>query len=75
MKKLILLSLLWSLCATLPAQLLEQTLSQVPFRNLGPAFMSGRISDIAKDPKRLSTWYVAAASGNLWKTTSRPPGP
>lgn len=70
MKKLILLSLLWSLCTTLPAQLLEQTLSQVPFRNLGPAFMSGRISDIAKDPKRLSTWYVAAASGNLWKTTN-----
>ncbi|GAB5550940.1 MAG: hypothetical protein Sapg2KO_05310 [Saprospiraceae bacterium] len=62
--------LLLSFCFTLPAQLVEQTLSQVPFRNLGPAFMSGRISDIAKDPKNLSTWYVAAASGNLWKTTN-----
>lgn len=70
MKKLILFFLSLSLCFTLSAQLVEQTLSQVPFRNLGPAFMSGRISDIAKDPQNLSTWYVAAASGNLWKTSN-----
>jgi photosystem II stability/assembly factor-like uncharacterized protein len=37
-------------------------------RNIGPAFMSGRIIDIAIDPVQRSTWYVAAASGNVWKT-------
>ena len=30
--------------------------------------MSGRISDIAVDRERPNTWYVAAGSGNLWKT-------
>jgi photosystem II stability/assembly factor-like uncharacterized protein len=38
------------------------------FRSIGPAFMSGRISDIAVDPVKPNTWYVAAASGNVWKT-------
>lgn len=40
------------------------------FRNIGPAFMSGRIADIAIDPKQPNTWYVAVGSGNLWKTTN-----
>jgi len=40
------------------------------FRNLGPALMSGRIIDIAVDPTDHSTWYVAAASGGVWKTTN-----
>jgi len=37
-------------------------------RSIGPALMGGRIADIAVDPKNKSTWYVAAGSGNLWKT-------
>ena len=28
------------------------------FRSIGPAFMSGRIADIALDPKNPNTWYV-----------------
>jgi photosystem II stability/assembly factor-like uncharacterized protein len=32
--------------------------------------MSGRIVDIAVDPERPSTWYVAAGSGGVWKTTN-----
>ncbi|MBX2817735.1 MAG: glycosyl hydrolase [Saprospiraceae bacterium] len=40
----------------------------MPFRAIGPAFMTGRISDVAKDPNDPSTWYVAVASGNVWKT-------
>jgi len=40
------------------------------FRAIGPAFMSGRIADIALDPKQPNTWYVAVGSGNLWKTTN-----
>ncbi|MEL7530313.1 MAG: glycosyl hydrolase [Bacteroidota bacterium] len=37
-------------------------------RAIGPAVMGGRISDIAVHPEHPSTWYVAAGSGNLWKT-------
>lgn len=40
------------------------------FRSVGPAFMSGRIGDLAVDPVQPNTWYVAAASGGLWKTTN-----
>jgi hypothetical protein len=32
--------------------------------------MSGRVGDIAVDPVKHSTWYVAAASGGVWKTTN-----
>ena len=32
--------------------------------------MSGRISDLAIDPGRPNTWYVAAGSGGIWKTTN-----
>jgi photosystem II stability/assembly factor-like uncharacterized protein len=39
-------------------------------RAIGPALMSGRIADIAIDPRRQSTWYVAAGSGGVWKTTN-----
>jgi photosystem II stability/assembly factor-like uncharacterized protein len=42
--------------------------SALSFRGIGPAFMSGRIIDIAVDPADRSTWYVAAASGGVWKT-------
>jgi len=41
------------------------------FRSIGPAFMSGRIADIAIDPKDENTWYVAVGSGGVWKTTNR----
>jgi photosystem II stability/assembly factor-like uncharacterized protein len=46
------------------------TLSGLELRNIGPAFMSGRIADVAKDPTAPSVWYVAVASGNVWKTTN-----
>ena len=39
-------------------------------RGIGPALMGGRIADIAVSPTDPSTWYVAAGSGNLWKTTN-----
>ncbi len=44
--------------------------SALSFRGIGPAFMSGRIVDIAVDPVHRSTWYVAAASGGVWKTVN-----
>ncbi len=38
------------------------------FRGIGPAMISGRITDIAVDPRDNATRYVTAASGNVWKT-------
>jgi photosystem II stability/assembly factor-like uncharacterized protein len=46
------------------------TFAGLTLRNIGPALKSGRIGDIVKDPVHPSTWYVAVASGNVWKTTN-----
>ena len=37
-------------------------------RGIGPAVSSGRIADIAVDPTDHSRWFVAAASGGVWRT-------
>ncbi|MBK9089315.1 MAG: glycosyl hydrolase [Holophagales bacterium] len=39
-------------------------------RDIGPAVTSGRIGDLAIDPVRKGTYYVAVASGGVWKTTN-----
>ncbi|MEZ4621411.1 MAG: hypothetical protein R2867_38740 [Caldilineaceae bacterium] len=39
-------------------------------RGIGPALMGGRIADIAIHPARPKTWFVAAGSGGVWKTTN-----
>ena len=38
------------------------------FRNIGPAMMSGRVSDIAIDPENENIWYVTMGSSGIWKT-------
>ena len=48
--------------------LTPETLAGLAFRNIGPAIMSGRISDIAIHPKNRRVWYVAVGSGGVWKT-------
>jgi len=40
------------------------------FRSIGPAIMSGRISDLAVYEAKPSTFYVGTAHGGVWKTTS-----
>jgi photosystem II stability/assembly factor-like uncharacterized protein len=40
------------------------------FRSIGPAFTSGRIADFAVNPKNQSEYYVAVASGHIWKTVN-----
>ncbi len=42
--------------------------SGLKFRSIGPALMSGRISDIVIHPKNENVWYVTAGSGGVWKT-------
>jgi photosystem II stability/assembly factor-like uncharacterized protein len=39
-------------------------------RSVGPAFMSGRIGDIAVNPHNEAEWWIGVASGNVWKTTN-----
>lgn len=38
------------------------------FRSIGPALMSGRVSDIVIHPDNENVWYVAVGSGGVWKT-------
>ena len=44
--------------------------SGLKFRSVGPAFMSGRIADIAINPDNENEWYVAVGSGGVWKTVN-----
>jgi photosystem II stability/assembly factor-like uncharacterized protein len=44
--------------------------SGLSFRNIGPAMASGRIADIAVNPNNSSEYYLAVASGGVWKTTN-----
>jgi photosystem II stability/assembly factor-like uncharacterized protein len=46
------------------------TFAGLELRNIGPAVVGGRIVDVAVDPTKPNTWYVAAASGGVWKTTN-----
>lgn len=48
----------------------DSTFANLSLRNIGPAFMSGRIADVAIHPTDDNTWYVAAGSGGVWKTVN-----
>ncbi len=42
----------------------------VPFTNIGPSIMSGRIVDIDVNPNQPTEFYIAYASGGLWYTNN-----
>jgi photosystem II stability/assembly factor-like uncharacterized protein len=46
----------------------SELFSMLKFRSVGPAITSGRVADLAVDPANPSTYYVASASGGVWKT-------
>jgi photosystem II stability/assembly factor-like uncharacterized protein len=48
----------------------EDLIKNFTFRNIGPTRQGGRIVDFAAHPSRPFTFYVASASGGLWKTTN-----
>ncbi len=52
-------------------RLTPETFKNLEFRSIGPSLTTGRLSDIAVDPKNSNVWYVAASAGNLWKTENR----
>ena len=47
-----------------------QEFDKLHFRSIGPATMSGRISDLAIFEANPAIWYVGSAHGGVWKTTS-----
>ncbi|HAS42926.1 MAG TPA: glycosyl hydrolase [Microscillaceae bacterium] len=51
-------------------QVKSSTVAGLKFRNIGPALFSGRVIDLAVNPNNFSEYYVAAASGGIWKTTN-----
>ncbi len=56
--------------STKKAEVDESIVGGLNFRLVGPALTSGRIADLAVDPSNQNTWYIAAASGGVWKTTN-----
>ena len=48
----------------------SETFDAIKLREIGPAMTAGRIIDIAVVASRTSTWYVAVASGGVWKTVN-----
>src|SRR5262245_48857582 len=61
-------------CAALAAQspgISQDMLKGLQIRGIGPDISTGRIADIEIDPKNPNVWYVATASGGLFKTENR----
>ena len=48
----------------------EKTFAGLELRPIGPAVASGRILDLAVDPRDSRVWYIATAGGGVWKTTN-----
>ncbi len=46
----------------------SNTFAGLKWRSIGPAFTSGRIADFAVNPDNNKEYYVATASGHVWKT-------
>ncbi|MFC1661897.1 WD40/YVTN/BNR-like repeat-containing protein, partial [Gemmatimonadota bacterium] len=71
---LALLAFLTGLPLALQAQLTtgldESTLSAFRWRQVGPANMSGRVTDIEGIPSPSKTFFVASAAGGIWKTSN-----
>jgi photosystem II stability/assembly factor-like uncharacterized protein len=53
-----------------PSPMSAETFAGLTLRSIGPAVSSGRIGDLAVDPSRPSRYYVAVASGGVWRTTN-----
>ncbi|MFN8574272.1 MAG: hypothetical protein U0132_19635 [Gemmatimonadaceae bacterium] len=54
---------------TAPASAQDSPFASLRFRNIGPANMSGRITDVAVNESNTFEFYVSSATGGVWKTT------
>ena len=48
----------------------QSLVKNVPFTNIGPTIMSGRVVDFDVNPNNPNEFYVAYASGGLWYTNN-----
>ncbi|MDT8340370.1 MAG: hypothetical protein RQ751_02570 [Longimicrobiales bacterium] len=48
----------------------DDVLSALTWRNVGPANMMGRVTDVEGIGSPSKTWFFAAAAGGIWKTTN-----
>lgn len=49
---------------------LARAVDALPFRELGPSVMGGRVSELDVHPSRPQEWYIGFATGGLWRTTN-----
>ncbi len=49
---------------------LEVALSHLEYRELGPALMGGRISDLAVVESKPQVFFIGTGTGGVWKTTN-----
>src|SRR5215212_6728963 len=63
-------SLAQTVQAQLTAPLDSITLAAFRWRSIGPAIMGGRVTDIEVDPRNSKVFYVATATGGIWKTVN-----
>ena len=56
--------------ATMPAvdTFKSDVFAGLNMRSIGPALVSGRITQVVVNPKKFSEYYVVTASGGIWKT-------
>src|SRR6185436_17318549 len=48
----------------------SETFNGLSFRSIGPALTSGRVIDFAVNPANKKEYFVASASGGVWKTSN-----
>lgn len=48
----------------------QSAVSGLAFRSIGPALTSGRIADFAVNPNNIHHYFVASASGGVWRTVN-----
>jgi hypothetical protein len=48
----------------------DAVMGGLQWRSIGPANMSGRVTDVEGIPSPSQTFYVAAAAGGIWKTVN-----
>lgn len=59
-----------SLLITVSTNAQDSQVKNVPFTNIGPTIMSGRVVDFDVNPVNPNEFYVAYASGGLWYTNN-----
>ncbi len=52
------------------AMVQSSMVKNVPFKNIGPTIMSGRVVDLDVNPEMPSEFYVGYASGGVWHTVN-----